>query len=320
MKPKAQVSQFSRWNLYWVGYDGEEDCFVIARNSRSAGCYDASCCGYDSQDNIVVRVTAVPEATARNIFRRPADDGYVGARVRFADDFAVEKLGGSRRNLESRTETRFGDVVFTTNAAKTVPPRYIGRTYVKKLTSSQLYTDLGDEDIYSEDQNNLMTLLGICVARCQEIEDLIASSFILGAAHPGKNKYKTINEMSQGWKKKTFGQMLKAIDHSYIVDAEMRGALGKFLEMRNELVHGITTSDRYNLSSDWGQREMLAFLAWFEFLSRAVRKAFRASYYASIDFGNQHLLPSGAKPVRLSRAQQRQVDIFVHFFRPRDEV
>ena len=108
--------------------------------------------------------------------------------------------------------------------------------------------------------------------------------------------------------------MLKAIDHSYDLDPEFRRALNVFLDMRNELVHGITTSEKYNIQTSWGQDEMVAFLAWFEFLSRAVRKAFRASYYASIDIGMQFLSNEEKAKISLTKKQKDEIEIFIHYF------
>jgi len=51
-----------------------------------------------------------------------------------------------------------------------------------------------------------------CLAACQQIEYYIASSFLLGISKKQKQKYKTLNDLREGWKRTTLGNMLKCIE------------------------------------------------------------------------------------------------------------
>jgi hypothetical protein len=185
----------------------------------------------------------------------------------------------------------------------------------------KVFKRYGHEDRYSESQMILFSLLGICVARCQEIERLIARSFILAAMSPSERKRnRTINQTVDAWKRKTLGQMLAAIEEGYEIEPTVHAALRMFLGMRNELIHGITTSDRCDIHTSWGQGELIAFLSIFELISRPLREAFEASLYASIQIGNEKFLAdTPERKMPLSKRQRKKVALFAAFFAPKDD-
>lgn len=312
---KRGIGKYDRWCLYWVAYDGEEDCYVVARNWRSALSYDANYCGYNPDYAAVAKVVSIPASKARAFFKRKSGEGKISVGPRYADNQLIESLGGQQRNSEDGLETRFDDLVFTTEAVNTVYPREIGHRFLKNLYKSDLYKQIGEDDSYDNGKRILLELMGACLARTQEIEYFIAHSFVFAVADPQKHKYETIIDWVEGWRKKTFGKMIRDIEHSFIMDQEMKEALHSFKDMRNLFVHGITMNDKYRIDDSWGRDELIAFLAKFEFISRAVRKAFRSSYYASIDFGNEFLLKN-EKKVPLSKGQKEEIYIFHHFFEP----
>ena len=312
---KKGIGKYDRWCLYWIAYDGEEDCYVVARNWRSALSYDANYCGYNPEYAAVAKVVSIPASKARFFFKRKSRGEKISAAPRHADNQLIKSLGGEQRNSEEGLETRFDDLVYTTEAADTAYPREIGSRFLKNLHKSQLYKGFGEEDSYDYGKRILFELMGACLARVQEIEFLIAHSFVFAVADPQKHKYKTITDWVQSWKKKTFGRMIRDIEHSFVMDQQMKEALHAFKDMRNLFVHGITMSDKFHIDDPWGRDELVAFLAKFEFISRAVRKAFRSSYYASIDFGNEFLL-DGEKKAPLTKKQKEEIYIFTEFFEP----
>jgi len=188
-----------------------------------------------------------------------------------------------------------------------------------EFQSDKLLARYGHEDRYSESQMTLFALLGICVARVQEIEHLMAHSFILGAVAGSKTQRNlTVAEFIKSWKKKTLGQMLQTIEQSWEVEPTILASLRLFLQMRNELVHGLTTSDQYDLHTAWGQDEAVRFLSTFEMISRPIREAFRASVYASVDTGNKSLeAHEQSKCLSLSARKRKKIGLFVAFFKPR---
>lgn len=311
---KRVVGKYDRWCLYWVAYDGEEDCFVVARNSKSAAVFDADFCGYCADDAISLKAASIPTPKARKFFMRSSAAQNIPPGPRHADGKLIKSLGGDQREIDGVIETKFGDLVFTTGSDYIVPPREIGRTFLKNLQRMDLYTQIGEEDSYDAGQRILFELMGVCLSRCQEIEHLIAHSFIFAVSDPEKDRYTTITHWIDGWKKKTFGRMLRDIEHSFEMDSDMKQALHVFKDMRNLFVHGITFHDRYCIYDIWGRDELVAFLSRFEFISRAVRKAFRSSYYASIEFGHEFLVKD-QKKVPLKKKERDQIGLFTEFFK-----
>ena len=49
------------WNLYWIESDGWEDCFAVARNSRSARCVEKDVNGFEDDDLNVTKVMRIPK-------------------------------------------------------------------------------------------------------------------------------------------------------------------------------------------------------------------------------------------------------------------
>jgi len=320
LPPSARDVTYQKWSLYWVSSDGEEDCFVVARNSRSAARHDADYCGFDRADMGVERVKSIPSALIRTWITRRRKTNADFELPWYADDWLLRRLGAQFRPRDSLYETLIDDVVYTQGEAGPFPPRTIGKMHLREFQSVKAFQRHAHEDRYSNSQMILFSLLGICVARCQEIEHLIAHSFILAALSPSERKRnRTIQQTVDAWKRKTLGQMLAAIDEGYEIEPTVHAALRLFLSMRNELVHGVTTSDRYDIHTSWGQDELIGFLSIFELISQPLREAFQASLYASIEIGNETLLADQpARRIALTNRQKKKVSLFAAFFSPRD--
>ena len=182
--------------------------------------------------------------------------------------------------------------------------------------SGEAFQRYGHKDRYTESQMTLFSVLGICIGRCQQIEHLIAHSFILAALSPSERKRNlTIKETINKWKRKTFGQMILAIEEGYEIEPTVHASLKLLLEMRNKLVHELTRNEQYNIDTSWGQDEMIAFLSLFELISRPLREAFEASLYASIEIGNNNLLADiPDQHVPLTKNQKKKISLFAAFF------
>jgi hypothetical protein len=317
-RPKAK-STHSGWNLYWASSDGDEDCFIVARNSRSAERVDVEHCGFERGDVRATRVKSIPNKLFHEWEKRRAKAQHCHPLPWYADDWLLRRLGAAFRQREHLSETLIDDVVYTNDPEGPVRPRIIGRRYLTEFQAVKAFQRYGHEDRYSQSQMSLFTILGICVARVQEIEHLIAHSFLLGAiAEPERRKNLTISELIKSWKRKTLGQMLGTIEQNWEIEPTVHANLGLFLQMRNELVHGLTTSEQYDIDTSWGQDETIGFLTLFELISRPLREAFRASLYASIDIGNTHLLKDEpAKHHPLTARQRKKIGLFAAFFSPK---
>jgi len=306
----------SGWGLYWVASDGFEDCFVVARNSRSAKRIERDTNGFGPA-LYVERVAPIATSVERAYRRRCTKDPALPCWPWYADHWLLMRLGAQFRAIDGLTETLLNDTVYTSGGEPRLP-RLVGEKFVRAFRKDPQVAGYLEEDSYAPSQITLLTMLGICVARCQEIEHLMAHSFILGLSDAQTGRYEKINDLISHWKKLTLGQMLHAVDKGYEVDPMLRANLSMFLDMRNELVHGLTTSPRYDIQTAWGEAETVAFLVLFDFASRVVRKAFKASLYASIDYGNRYMFKKrGADPCPLSRREEREAGLFAAFFTPR---
>jgi len=319
--PSKERVAHSGWNLYWAISDGEEDCFIIARNSRSAQRVDVEYCGFESGDVHAIRVKAIPKEVFVKWEKRRAKDGGRHPLPWYADKWLLRHLGASFRERDHLRETLIDDVVYTNDPNGPVRPRTVGRRSLTEFRAVKAFQRYGHEDRYSPSQMTLFTILGICIARVQEIEHLIAHSFVLGAiVDSERRKNRTIAELIESWKRKTLGQMLRTIESSWEIEPTVHASLQLFLQMRNELVHGLTTNDQYDIHTSWRQDETVGFLTLFEFISRPLREAFQASLYASIDIGNKHLLKDDpAKHHRLTARQRKKIGLFAAFFSPRQQ-
>src|SRR6266850_2117546 len=213
VKPRDRSSG---WSLYWVTSDGDEDCFVVARNSRSAVRVEVDYCGFDREDVTAIRVESIPKGTLRGWEAHRARESVRQPLPWYADQWLLKRLGAVFRERADLSETLIDDVVYTNSPNAPVPPRTIGRRFITEFKAVKAFQRYGHEDRYSQSQMTLFTLLGICVARVQEIEHLIAHSFILGAiVKSERRRNKTIAELTQSWKRKTLGQMLKTIEQGW---------------------------------------------------------------------------------------------------------
>ncbi|MER8486067.1 hypothetical protein [Mesorhizobium sp. M1322] len=105
------------------------------------------------------------------------------------------------------------------------------------------------------------------------------------------------------------------MEEAWEINPMVKAGFQLFLEMRNRLIHGLTTDNRFDIQTSWGQRELLAFLYFFDIHSRIVKRAFKASFYASIEFGiNQWGLPDGAPKRILNKKQKEESALFFEFF------
>ncbi len=309
-------SRKSGWNLYWISYDGDEDCFVIAKNSRSAKCYDASFCGYDPRHSTATQVCSISKSTLSKAKARATMRGQKLEWPDHADDWLLRAVGARKRFRDEMEEVLIDDTVFTYNFDHPIPPQDIGRKHYERIRSDPVFLDR-EEDTYSSSQMSLFQILGICLARCQEIEHLIAHSFVLGLNDSDKRRYVTFADMRTAWKKKTFGQMLTTIKAAWALDSEFERHLELFKSMRNQLVHGLTTCDRYSISDPWGQDECFSFLLFFEIVSQPVRAAFRASLFASYEFAAHNFKNDIEKPtIKLTKKQRDEIHIFAELFKP----
>lgn len=309
------------WNLYWVESDGFEDCFVVARNSRSACGVEIYENGFDPTQVHATKITRVPRSAEISCRKNGKRDWpwYVYGKTFFED------VGAHFQTVIGVHEMLLNDVVYSVEDENYAPcnivrKRSIGQKAISELTAIpeiNQYEYL-EEDIWENPTNHLITCLGMCVATCQLIEHYIANSFLLGISKRQKRRYETINDLREGWRKKTLGNMLKCIEEAWEIDPLLKASLDLFLENRNRLIHGITTDEQYDIRTHWGREELIAFLSFFDVHARITKAAFRASFYASIEFGVHHWgTPKGIPKKILGKKQKEEARLFFVLFKPR---
>ncbi|MER9074776.1 hypothetical protein NKH80_18480 [Mesorhizobium sp. M0904] len=270
---------------------------------------------------IAERIVSIPKKVFRRYRRQDRYKEnpwpwYVYGKEIFRD------LGAEFRKIENKEEMLLCDIVFSVHDYRPCSierERSIGSRAVDELRRDPGLADLvnnyDDEDVWNGPVIHIVTMLGMCLVRCHQIENYIVNSFLLGISKKQKLKYKTLNDLKDGWKRKTLGNMIASMEEAWEIDPMVKAGFQLFLEMRNRLIHGLTTDDRFDIQTSWGQRELLAFLYFFDIHSRIVKRAFRASFYASIEFAiHQWGLPDGATKRILNKKQKEESDLFFHFF------
>jgi hypothetical protein len=321
-KRPSKKTKSSQWHLYWVESDGIEDSFVVARNARSARGVEIRMNGFDPEDVIATKVAKISPYHARSYFKENPErswPGYVYGKILF------EKLGAQFRTIEGQQEMLLDDVVY--DVIDYAPcaitwKRLIGKKAFEALWADPILQSVKheEEDLWTGPTSYVITGLGMCLATCQLIEHYIAHSFLLGVSKRQKKQYETINDLVAGWKRKTLGNMIKSMEEAWEIDPDLKANLEIFLANRNRFIHGITTEDRFNIRTHWGREELMTFLAFFDVHARIVKLAFRASYYASIDFAlHQWGADMKVPPKIFGRKHKREAATFFHFFTPKED-
>jgi len=311
----------SLWNLYWVESDGVEDCFVVARNSRSACSIEYQMNGFDFSEVKATKIMRVPTRVVNAYTRRPEYKERPWPWYVYGKKF-FEGVGASFRTVERREEMLLGDIVYEVEdyaPCSIFKRRDIGFGALDEL-EAEVNLDYDDEDIWPGREIHIITAIGMCLVRCQQIEDYITNSFLLGISKQQKAQYETFDDLKKGWQRKTLGNMLRCIEEAWDIQPLVKANFELFLKNRNALIHGLTTREQFDIRTQWGQQELWGFLKFFDIQSRIVKKAFRASYYASMHFAVHHFgLPPGAPKRLFSRAQQKEMKMFFEFFTPKED-
>lgn len=317
--------QETYWNLYWVESDDiEEDCFVIARNSRSACRVEINMNGFDPDEVRAIKITRLSQSIERRFNKKSKKSDHSWPWYAYGKSF-FKAVGAQFRKIDDKEEMLLDDVVYEVDdyvPCAIYKQRNIGR---KALLELKANPDLAsypydDDDVWEGSASHLMTMLGMCLARCQQIEHYIAHSFLLGISKKQKAKYQTIKDLIEGWEKKTLGNMLACIDEAYEIEPLVKANFQLFLSLRNKLIHNLITSKQFDISTRWGQDEIFAFLVFFDVQSRIVRNAFKATFYASVEFAKLHWNEDKKIPKNILTKEQRELaGLYAAFFTPKKE-
>lgn len=279
-----------RWTLYWVSSGTEEDCFVVARNSRSAVRVEVEMNGFDPDRVEAERICVIPKSVEQEYFSGSEEvhlwPWYVYGRAFF------EGVGAEFREIDGQLQMLLEEVVYEVDELRPCAMRKIysiGRRAIEEFDSIPEYEQVNlaheDPDYLGSIAPFVNEIIGRCLVRCQEIEDNLANSFIFSVPDQNKSKEKTINDIRNEWKKLTFGQLTSMIKRDWDMIPEVDYAFDTFKSMRNTFVHGLTTDPRFDISTKWGVMELIPFLQFFDLHTKIMVKASRASLAASLGVG-----------------------------------
>jgi hypothetical protein len=139
--------------------------------------------GFEFGDTKATKIVEIPNRVV-NLYRRQPDyktqpwPGYVHGKKFF------EGLGAQFRFVEKQEEMLLCDVVYSVDEYSPggiYKQRTIGSKAVAELRKiPELTPKYDDEDIWAGPVRHLITGLGMCLIRCQQIEHYIAQSFLFG--------------------------------------------------------------------------------------------------------------------------------------------
>ncbi|MCE3198762.1 hypothetical protein [Paenibacillus sonchi] len=314
-----------KWKLYWVESDGYEDCFVVAKNSRSAKCVEVNMNGFDMSDVTAIRLLDIPdtfEEKADKKFRDWSKEHAPHQANRpdlhqwpwYADKWLLEDLGAQFRVIDDEEQTLLRDVVYAQKANGQWYTYSIGARALTERNELLPWYDNYDNEPRINIADQLHGAIGLALTQCHEIEFLFSKSFIFSISEKQQKKYETLNDFFKGWEKKTLGGLFAAIQEAFDIETDIKMAMDLFLEMRNKLVHGITTTQRYDIHTDWGQRELLVFLDVFLSLCIPIKDIAASCFDVSIEFGNTFLLNEYDEKVPI-KSQEELLGLFISCFK-----
>lgn len=289
----------SKWKLYWVASDGFEDCFVVAKNSRSAARIEKDTNGFEDEDLEVTRIMDVPdryEEVANKKFRQWSKQNNCNTHLDidklcawpyYAQQWLLDELGAEYRTIDGKEEVLINDIV-------------IGQGYMYSIGIRAMneISEIKGIDItkvtYEGMRETIDNMLGVSITTIHRIENYITESFVFAIGNKRYQEY-TIREAMKYWKEKlTFGQLIQLIETSYDIDDTVRKALTLFLTQRNKIAHGLTKDERFDIDTIWGQKEIVGYLALFLRNAWALEEIFEAAYITSMCYG-AHLVSKDMK-------------------------
>lgn len=314
----------SKWKLYWVESDGYEDCFVVAKNSRSAISVEVNMNGFDPKEVKASRITDIPdryEKIADYLFRRwsrvyapeQAKNSELHTWPYYARNWLLKAMGAKFRNIDGDEQTLLMDRVYGRKPSGECYVYSVGARAIAERRN-QLHLLNFDYDEELDLSNYIYSAMGIALTECHEIEYLLSKSFIFGISDEQKRKYDSINDLMEGWSKKTFGQLLWLIQDTFEIEPTLKTALQLFLEMRNKLVHGITEDKRYDIRDEWGQKELISFLDTFLSLSEPIKEIAFSCYVTSMQFGLELVKKDGLPAIEFPEDSIEKLSVFFEFF------
>lgn len=286
-----------KWKLYWVASDGCEDCFVVAKNSRSARRIEKDMNGFEDDDLKVTKVIDIPDKyekianekfhkwSIKNRCNQHLDIDSLNAWPYYAEDWLLKKLGAEFRFIDGEKQTLIDDVVYAPNKIYPIGLKAMKGLY--ELTGEKV---LNISNVtYEGIEKAIENMLGYCLTLIHDIENDITNSFIF-AIENEKYKNYSIEEVTKYWKNKlTFGRLIELMENRFDIDSCVRKSWELFLVQRNKIAHGLTKDERYDIETFWGQKELVGYLCTFINNAILLKEVSESAYIASMSLG-YHLM------------------------------
>jgi len=276
-----------------VAPDGLEDCFVVAKNSKSSRRIEKEMNGFEDEDITVTRIVNIPdeyEEVANKKYREWSKEHKYNGHLDidtliawpfYAEKWLLEELGAEYRTIEGEEQTLINDTVISSNCIYS-----IGLKVMKDLAefTDEKFIDISNVS-YEGMRETIDKMLGVCMTTIHRIENYITNSFIFAVGNKKYDNY-TINEATKFWKNKfTFGKLIQLIEERYEIDEVVQKSFHLFLAQRNKIAHGLTKDERYDVDTIWGQKETIGYLALFLRNSWVLEDIVESAYVATMGLG-----------------------------------
>lgn len=251
------------WKLYWVSSDGYEDCFVVAKNSRSATYVEVNINGFDYSDVSTMRITDIPD----KFFKK-----YGQEWPWYAGQDLLKDLGAKFRTIERNTfQILLDGRVYSQSPNGKWTTYLIGFKALCDRNSALPKVNVSEENT-ADYHEYLYEMMGMAVTWCHRIEWQLSHSFLSVLIKKRKNNNETFQEAFSALDKRTLGSLISSIEQFFDIDIDINITLKIFLDMRNQVIHGITQTERYDIEDNWGQRELMNFLDLFIAIAEQTEK------------------------------------------------
>lgn len=117
----------ANWKLFWVESNGYENCFVVAKSSRSAKAVEIHRNGFNLLDVNAIQIMEVPEALELKAEKRFKEWSKINAPQQannpelhqwpwYADKWLLNELGAEFRNVGNEEQVVFRNMVYSRKA------------------------------------------------------------------------------------------------------------------------------------------------------------------------------------------------------------
>lgn len=210
--------------------------------------------------------------------------GKLHAWPYYPERWLLKELGASFRIAEGSEEILLNGVVYACDQNGLHHTRTIGVRALWELNPDLPRVVPVDEET-ADIKYIIYQMIGMAIRESQEIEWLLNHSFIFAFSDKQRRKVATINDAIDQWSHKTIGAMVNIMKESFEFSEDVDNGFKLFIDMRNRLVHDIMMSERYDIDTNWGQRELMGYIDLFLTVCEPIKEIATACCDASFAFG-----------------------------------